>query len=271
MRGIIFLETLRRSWRQIFYWGLGLSIYAFYPFLILPEDVEDMAGFEEMVDAFDPGMLRAFGISDATMLSSPEGMVGYSFFGFLLLIMSVFAVIAGLNVTSNEEDAGIMNVMLSLPVNRWQVVIEKLLAYTVMLFGICFIMWLGLLAGDQAAALDLALTPADYAEGILNVVPGTLLVMGFTAFVATVVKQRTVAIAIAGVFVAVSYVLDMVGRAAGSDAADAVRDVSIFAHYNGSEILVNGIALLPFMVILGVALVLGAGAMAAFERREITV
>lgn len=271
MTGTIFLETLRRSWKQIFYWGLGLSIYAFYPFLVLPDEVEDMASFEEMVDAFDPSMLRAFGISDAAMLSSPEGMVGYSFFGFLLLIMSVFAVISGLNVTSTEEDAGIMNVMLSLPINRWQVVIEKLLAYTVMLFGICFIMWLGLLAGDQVAALEINLSAGDYAEGILNVVPGTLLVMGFTAFVATVVKQRTVAIAIAGVFVAVSYVLDMVGRAAGTEAADAVRELSIFAHYNGSEILVNGIAWVSAVIVLSIAVALGMGAMAAFERREIIV
>ena len=271
MAGAVFLETLRRSWKQILYWGLGLSIYAAYPFLMLPDDVADMQSFEDMVGAFDEGMLRAFGISDATMLSTPEGLIGYSFFGFLLLIMSIYAAIAGLNVTANEEDSGIMNVMLSLPINRWQIVVEKLLAYTVMLFGICGFMWLGLMAGHQFASIELSLSGADYAEGILNVIPGTLLVMCFTAFVATVLKQRTFAIALAGVFVAVSYVIDMIGRAANSEVADAVREISIFSHYNGSEILIAGISAVSFLVIGVIALMLAGGAVVAFERREIIV
>ena len=37
----------------------------------------------------------------------------------------------GMRVTANEEDSGILDVVLSLPVRRWQVMVEKIAAYLV--------------------------------------------------------------------------------------------------------------------------------------------
>ena len=42
MTGTVFVETLRRSWRQMIYWGLGLFIWGVYPFVMIP----DQAGLD---------------------------------------------------------------------------------------------------------------------------------------------------------------------------------------------------------------------------------
>jgi len=268
MTGTIFYETLRRSWRQVIYWGLGLGLYAIYPFLLMP----DQAGLEEYVDLLEgmnAGMLKAFGISDAALISTPEGFVGYSYFGFLLLILGVFAVIAGLNVSANEEDAGILDMFMSLPVPRWQIIVEKLLAYSVMVVAISMIGFVGLLIGDALSPQPVDIATSRYLEGSFNLIPGTLLIMTFTAFVATVVKRKSVATAIAGVFVVLSYLVDAVGRAAGGEVADAVRELSVFAHYDGTTILQSGLVVSSVVALLLIALALAGGTVAFFERRDI--
>ena len=195
-----------------------------------------------LVETMDANLLRAFGIDGAASLSTPEGFVGYAYFGYALLILAIFAVIAGLNITSSEEDSGIMDMVLALPIARWKIVVEKILAYSVMIVGITAFGFIGLLAGNQMASADLRVDTMALVEGSFNIVPGTLLILTLTAFVGTLVRRRIVATSIAGGFVAFSFLLDAVGKAANSDVADSIRQISVFAHYDGSNILLNGLA-----------------------------
>lgn len=270
MNGVIFLETLRRHWRQAIYWGLGLGIYAVYPFLVIP-DRSGLEGYANLLDNFDPAMMRALGISDAAVFTTPEGFVGYAFFGFALLVMSVYAVIAGLNITANEEDRGIMDIFLSLPVPRWQVIVEKMLAYTVMIGLICLFSFGGLVLGVQLGSTDLAISTSNLLEGVLNIIPGTLLVLGFTTFVGVLVRRRSTAMAISGVFVVGSYLLDTIGRAANSNTADAIRQFSVFAHYNGTSVLTNGAPVGGAILLVVIGLMLFGVSTQLFERRDIAV
>mgnify|MGYP002713105810 CR=1 FL=1 len=269
MIGTIFIETLRRSWRQIIYWGLGFGIYAIYPFLMVPNQ-ESLDSFQEITKGFNADFLAAFGI-DSTTLSTVEGLIGYSFFGYLLLMVSIFCVIAGLNISANEEDNGIMDIVLSLPIRRWQVIVEKLAAYTVMIIGMLAISFVGLMIGKQMATLEITVSNMRFVEGLLNVIPGAVLIMCFTAFISTYVRRRSTATAIAGTFVGVSYLLDGIGRAANNEMADSIRQISVFAHYNGTKVLENGIAWGTAAILIGIAILLAAGAVQLFQRRDIAV
>lgn len=60
---------------------------------------------------------------------TPEGIVAVSFFGKFALLFTAYPVVMGMRVTSNEEDDGILDVLLSLPVARWQVILEKFAAH----------------------------------------------------------------------------------------------------------------------------------------------
>ncbi|MEQ8672964.1 MAG: ABC transporter permease subunit [Aggregatilineales bacterium] len=270
MTGMIFLETLRRHWKQILWWGGGLGIYAIYPFVVIP-DQSGLEGYADLLDSFDPAMMRAVGITDATSFTTPEGFIGYAFFGFALLVMSVYAVMAGLNITANEEDRGIMDMFLSLPIPRWQVIIEKVLAYSVIIIAICGFAFGGLLIGRQLGSETFDLAVDKLLIGTINIIPGTIFVLGFTTFVGVLVRRRTTAMAISGVFVVGSYLLDTIGRAANSETSDAVRQLSIFAHYNGTTVLTDGIALGGALAILSLAVILCGASTQLFERRDIAV
>lgn len=270
MRGVIFLETLRRSWRQILYWGLGLMIWASFPFTVAPDE-EALAGYAELIEEMPPALVSAFGLGDAGSLGTVEGFVGYSYFGYLLLIMSVFAVIAGLNVSANEEEGGMLDVMLALPLPRWRVIVEKVAAYSLMAGGIVGVGFLGLLLGDALLLPDYDVEPGRYLVGSLGVLPGTLFVLMMTAFLGTVLRRRATTMAAAGGLVAGLFMFDMVGRAAQSDAMDTLRQVSYFAHYTGAEVLRDGMTVGGLLAVLLVAVALFVASIVTFQRREIAL
>ena len=80
-----------------------------------------------------PLLLQAFGMTDAAQLATPAGFLDFGFFSYMMLVLAAYAVIAGLSVTANEEDRGIMDVLLSLPIPRWRLVVERFLAYALIL------------------------------------------------------------------------------------------------------------------------------------------
>ena len=275
MTGAVFTEMLRRKWRNMFYWGLGLGIYALYPFLILPSDPieleEFLGGYADVLDNFDPAMIRAIGVVDVESFGTAAGFIGYGFFGFMLLVLAVYAVLAGLNVTANEEDDGVSDVLLSLPIPRWRIVIEKALAYALMVTGVSVMAFLGLQVGNILAPLPLEVSKSRLFEGTLNFIPSTLFLFAFTVFVSTLVRRKSTAAGISGVFVIASYMLDSVGRAADSDLANNLRQLSVFSHYNGTTVLNTGLVWSDVLGLLAVSALFVIGAVFLFNRRDIAV
>ena len=127
MSGTIFMETLRHNWRIALYWGLGIGGYAVLIILLIPS-VDVLKQYADLVANMPAGMLKMFGAADASSLGTPEGFLGFGFFTYTVLMLAVYAVVAGLGVTANEEDQGILDVVLSLPVPRWRIIVERLAA-----------------------------------------------------------------------------------------------------------------------------------------------
>lgn len=275
MTGAVFTETLRRKWRQMVYWGVGIGVYAFYPFLMLPSDAKERAevfqGYIDLMEKFDNSMLRALGVEDAAFLGSPEGFIGYGFFGFMLLVLAIYVVLAGLNVTANDEDSGALDVLLSLPVARWRIVLETTLAYGVMSVGISLVAFAGLMTGNVLAPIGIEVGTRRLLEGVLNFIPGAIFFLAFTVFVGALVRRRSTAATIAGVFVVASYLIDSIARAANTPAAESIRKFSVFAYYNGATVLKTGLIWHDVLLLLGMSVVLVAVAMFLFQRRDIAV
>jgi ABC-2 type transport system permease protein len=270
MDGVILIETLRRKWKHIIYWGGGLALYAIFTFMLIP-DMEALQKYVEILESMGSGMLSVIGLSDASAMATPAGYVGVEFFSFLLLITSVYGVIAGLDVTANDEDKGVMDMMLSLPMERWRVVIEKMLAYSLIILGIGLVTFVGTVIGREVSNQPLDMSLSSLLQSSLNFVPGTIVVMSATVLISTLVRRRSLAMALSGVFVVASFLLNVVAEAAGSKAADAVAQISIFQHYGGATVLRDGIAYGSAFALLLVAVILAVGAAAKFIRRDVAV
>src|SRR5690606_6787908 len=159
-----------------------------------------------------PMLLQMFGADDVATLATPEGFLGFGLFGYSLLILSAYAVIAGLNVTANEEDRGILDVTLSLPIPRWRLVIERLLAYSLIVILILAVLYVGMVA-VMLTASGITISAARLLEGVFNLLPSTLLVLAVTALAGAALRSRGMAAAVATAFVIISYFIDFIGKA----------------------------------------------------------
>lgn len=266
MTGAVFFETLRRTWRQTLLWGLGLAAMALLIVLILPAmDAMDLAG---MLNSLPKPILAAVGLgADMEFALTPEGLIAIGFFGKFALFFIAYPVVMGLRVTASEESDGVMDILLTLPLPRWQVVLEKFAAYLlsiVLLAAIIFgAMWLG------TRFVDLFLNMERLLESVVNLLPTLTFVLAFTTFIGAALRRRQAALVTA--FVLVSYMLDTIGTTAQGSAAENLRLVSFFSYYNPSGVMQFGLSWLTVAGLLALSALLVGGAVWAFQRRDVGV
>lgn len=268
MNGAVFTETLRRNWKAALIWGVGLGIYGLYSSLLVP-NLEGLQRYVEIFEALPSGMMSVFGFGDAKVMATPEGFIGL-YLLYSLLILAVYAVLSGLGITANDEEAGIMDMVLSLPLPRWRVVVEKYAAYSVMMLAICVLAAVGMVIGDMLND-NIALDAGKLLAGNLAIVPSGMVVMAVTALLGAVVRRRNTAATLAGIFVTVSFFLDNLARGIQNDIVQAIRELSFFAHANVTEALFTGIAFGSMVILLGASIVLVGGGIAAYQRRDVRV
>ena len=271
MKGIIFVETLRRSWKQMLYWGLGIGTLGIYMFSALPSSPEGYEEYIKVIEDMKPGALKLMGVSDIASIMTPEGFIGFAFFGYTLLILGVFAVIAGLNVSAVDEDNGSMDVLLSLPVPRWQVIIEKTLAYCVMGLVILAMAFISLVLGAQTAPERISLPIEKYLFAVMGLIPGVVLMICATALIATIMRRRSTAAVVAGTFVIGSYLLNILAGLTNAEIAGTLRYFSFFSYMDAPTILTTGVSFVSAMALIFISVACVVGAIRMFENRDIAV
>ncbi len=270
MTGAVFFETLRRHWLTAVYWGIGIIVYGVIALLILPNQ-EALQQYVNLLRTVPSGLMSAFGLEDVALIGTPEGFLGYSYFLYIILVIAVYAVLAGLNITANEEDSGVLDMVLSLPIPRWRIIVEKFLAYGLLLLLIIVMGFVGLVVGRMLNVHAQPLEISTLLSSSLNMFPSGVLVLAFTTLAAVIVRRRGTAAALAGGFVVASYLIDILGTMTRNAVGDALGSLSFFRHYDAMQVLLTGIRWESVTLVLVASVILTAAALVMFERRDIGV
>lgn len=268
MTGIVIGNTIRDAWKQILYWGLGLGLLSAY-IVFIGSDADIIKGYASLFESMPPAMLQAFGASSVSLFTSTEGWIVTIFVSEAAIFISVFAVLAGLNLSANEENSGIMDVVLSLPISRTAYLVERWIGYALIGFGI-----LALTAAITLATMTMFSPEADSGKvllSMLNLYPGLLLVMTVTGLLGTLLRRRIAAVGAAALFVLVSFVFSIIGAAASGAVADLMRGLSYFSQSQSEEIVLGthdpaGTIAVLVVVAAGIAL-----SVKLFESRDIGI
>ena len=266
MRGFVVAHTLKTAWKQVLYWGIGLGVLGLY-IVFIASDTDIVQGYANLFESMPPVMLQAFGASNVELFRTSEGWIVSIFVSEAAIFLSVFAVMAGLNITANEEQSGIMDVILSLPVSRAAYLVERWLGYALIGLGIVLVCTALTLFGVAGLGVDAQVDKLFLS--ILNLYPGMLLVMTVTCLLATVLRRRAVAIGISAAFVVASYVFNVIGAAASGVVADLMQQLSFFSYTQGEEIILGAHDPSSTLALLAVVLVGFALSMTMFDRRDI--
>lgn len=271
MNGKIFIEQLKQSWLQALYWGVGVGFLTFFMSIIV-EDPQVLEGYSNLIEAFPPAILSAFGVSDAALLTTPEGFIVFAGFTYGSIILSVFGVLAGLNIINNDEDSGMMNIILSLPTPRWQVIVERFLAYVVIVFVIAMLLFGGIVLGTIIFNLEIDLMLMFM--GSINMMPIILSIIAVTALFSALFSNKLIVTGLSAAFVLSSYVINTLIGAINVDEvpfANIIGNLSIYNYVDSEGIIINRAINIPNMSILLLVAVVAIGiSVYAFENRDIS-
>ena len=180
----VFTKDLWDRRRSMIWWVIGMGaltgwLAAFYPVL---RDSEAMTDF---INDFPPELLALFGIDPATFLTG-AGYVQTEMYSFVApIIVIAFTVSAGVAATSREESTGTMDMLLSNPIRRSTVVLQKADSLALLSFVIVLIPALTLMILNTPLDLKLStggILAISFGLWLLGMVFGgiTLLVGAFS-------------------------------------------------------------------------------------------
>lgn len=269
MPGVVFKETLRRHWRAMLLWGIGLAVLAASQVFALP-DVTALQDYAKIVESLPPVFIQAIGGGDAKFFATPAGYLASNYYGVALVFYAIYSVIVGLSITTGEEDRGTMDVVLGLPIPRWRLVVERLLAYA--LFMVCIVtlsfvgMWASLLATPA-----MQISTQRLLEATFNLLPGMLLVLAVTVLAGAALRNRGQAVRVAVIFLVGSYFVDFLGAAASGSIAATLRVFSYYHYYDSTGVMQHGMEWGNVLMLLVATVICAAAAVWFFQRRDISV
>lgn len=268
MRGSIFIETFKQTWKSMLYWGLGLASMGLLIVLMVP--LFDMQQMAELLESFPPILLAMIGIGkDLELFATSEGFVAMGFFGKFALIFAVYPVVMGMRITANEEDDGIMDMVLSLPIQRAWMIIEKFAAYTVSIIGVVVMIYIGMTIGVTFSNVELDMSAL--VEVNIMLIPVLTFVMAFSMLVGTIVRRKQVALGIVTAFVVASFMIQTVGAMAEGTFAEPIGWISFFTYYNAGNILADGFVWAHIVGLTILSLVLIGLSVQRFEQRDVGI
>ncbi len=223
----------------------------------LPE--ETRAAF----DAFPEDMLALFGGGD---LSTPEGWYTLETFGMMApLSVILVTVVIGAGALAGEESRRTMSLLLSNPIPRSRVVLEK--AATMVLFGIAvgFATFAGVALGSVLGGLGMSIGNIA-ATATLQVLLG--LVFGALALALSAGTGRTGVAVFGAAGAGLAFHL-LTSLADISGALSAVEWVSPFNYYLVTDPLINGMDWGNAVVLVVLSALLIGLSLVLFQRRDI--
>jgi ABC-2 type transport system permease protein len=255
----IFAHGFRGHLRGILTWGVAFGLLGALYVALWPAFE---SSFSELFSAMPEGYMDFLGISGG--ITTVEGFLSIELFDLLApLALPFFTIVIGARTIAGDEERQSLDVMLSNPISRWELVVGRFLLMAAGLAVILAIMTVLTWLPAPLMGVDLSIT--SVLEGSASLWVFCLLFGGLSLLCSALVRKNSVAIAIPVAVLVASYVGNALANVISS--IDTVRYGSIF-HYYGSP-LTEGIQWVGFLGILGVAVVLTALAAAAFSRRDI--
>ncbi len=260
----VFGKTLRDLRWPTFWAAFALFAIAGY-FTLLYPTYSKTFDLQSLLDKIPPAMKALIG-GQFIDVSTVNGFLNIELFPLILpAVLAGYAIAQGSGMTAGEESSGTIDVLLSYPVARWRLVLEKAAAITMSVMLIALGLWVGAIAG--AIGSGSAIDGGDVAAGL---VLATLLALDFGALsllIAAATGGRSAAIGISAAVLIVMYFIYALAPIISS--LDSIKQLSLFFWYLEGDPLRSGLvpADAAFLAVVGALLV--ALSLIAFERHDL--
>jgi ABC-2 type transport system permease protein len=258
----IYLKTLRDYRIPILGWGVGMGLLMFLVLSAFPSLVETPQARASLV-----ALAGAYAWLAAPVAVDTAG--GYAIFkyGFLILVMTLWPIMACSGTLRGEEEQGSLDTLLSLPRGRLRVALEKLAAVwtALLLMGLL----IGLLAFAGSAKVSGNFGLSDALLFGLNVALICGVFGAISLLISQFTQERGAAAGWTSGLLLVSIVVDMIHRVVPD--TEWLSRISPVYYYNANKLLVPsyGIDVGAMLLQLALIILLSGAAVWLFVRRDV--
>ena len=255
-------HEIKSRWVATLVWGIALSLFGTTYIAIYPE-VE-----EQLTALADWGIYQAMGFDMGTF----EGFLGSTVVLFIPIILGIYVIISSTRTLAGEEEDGTLELLLAMPLNRWQIVSAKALSIGLSTFLILVIVgaWNGLVLNGIKGIVAVDVTFQQLFIAVINGWPLTLVVAMIGLFLGAYLPTQKAASLTLTVFFFVSYFGENLGSHVES--LSSLKPYSIFTYFDTStNVFLEGVKTQDILILLGLAAVFFVLALLSFERRNVTV
>jgi ABC-2 type transport system permease protein len=227
--------------------------------------VADQPTMSDFLDQMPEAFRALFSTTGADM-STPAGYVQIellSFMGPLLLL--VYAITAAVSGISGEEDRHTLDLLMSAPVSRARLVLERFAALAVGILALAAVTGLALQLEGRLA--DLVLPVSGTAAAMLHLALLALVFGTLALAMSAVTGHSTLSRAVPAVVAVLAYVVN--GLAPLVDWLEPLQRLSPFYQYVGHDPLRTGVSWSGVLVAVATTAVLLAVAVAGMRRRDV--
>ena len=260
----ILLKNIRDQRKSFMWWSIGISVLMILTILFYPS-FADSPEFDDLLDKMPEALAKLF-IGEVSDLTSPEGYLNSQLFVlFVPLLFLFFAIARGSGAIAGEEEKGTLDLLLSYPLKRSRVLMEKFAAMVVTILALALVLWLSMAVGAVAIGMDISLVriaEATLSAALLGLTFGALaLALGCAR------SNRGLSIGVASALGVAAYFVNALAPVV--DALEPFQELSLFYYYIGADPLTNGLDLGHARVLVGLTAVFFVVALVTFERRDL--
>jgi ABC-2 type transport system permease protein len=255
-------QTLWQSRRSIVGWMVGIAAIT----LLYASSYHSVSGAKaDAINRYPASLKQALNLQD---LTSPSGYLNSTVFGIpLLLLTSVFAISTAARAVAGDEDSGALDLWLSYPVSRAQLILGRLLSMVTTLAMLACVLFLEVTA--LRTPTSLRVDTGDLAATCLTwlLFAGCLAALALLA--SATIGRRSPTLAVTSALALLAYLcasfLPLI------TALGWTRSVSPYYWFLGGDPLANGLQLGHCGLLLGVAAVAAVLAVMRLNGRDLRV
>jgi ABC-2 type transport system permease protein len=263
MLSTVFAKTLHDQRRSLVWWALGFAGTVLMYAAFWPTIRDNASAFDVYLQKLPEVMRNLIG---TVSFATPEGYLQTELFTFVApILLLVYAISAGSRAIAGEEEAGSLDLLLSVPIRRRRVLLDKFWAMLVVTLGLVCLMWLTVIACGALFDLrpDLGnFTGASLLSFLLAVAFGSIALA-----VGCMTGNKGLAIGVPSGIALITFLVNMFQPSV--DWLDPFRWISPFYYYSGGDPMINGLDASHALVLAAIAVVALGVALWTFERRDL--
>ncbi len=260
----LFKHELFSRWGTIIGWGIGLTLFSSIYIGVYP----DMA--DEMSSLADLSIYRMMGID----LASFAGYIASIVVQILPVILGVYVIMLATGTLTGEEENGTLELVVAMPLKRWQIVTMKTLALLIVIFLIMVIFGAGsaiiLNMVISSAGISIDIEPVQLFFALIWTYPLMIAIFGLSLFMGTFMPTRRSALIVLFVLYLASYLTNSLSGVVES--TEWMKHVSLFAYVNTTAtVFTDGPDMANISILLLIGVLFFGLALWSFQGRNLTV